>query len=41
MQHLYLTGLTSDTYDLEVVKLGGGAAITPREGYAVAWDFAP
>jgi len=43
VQHLYITGLTPGTYDLEVVKNGGKdgtpGMVSGREIYSLAWDF--
>lgn len=43
VQQIYLTGLSPGIYELEVVKiagpLGSAGVVSPRETYALAWDF--
>jgi hypothetical protein len=43
VQHIYITGLGPGTYDLEVVKAAGSPGspgfVSPRETYALVWDF--
>jgi len=43
VQHVYITGLGPGTYELEVVKAGGSpgtpGVVSPRETYALVWDF--
>jgi hypothetical protein len=43
VQHIYLPSLSAGTYDIEVVKHlgppGASGVVTPRDAYALAWDF--